>query len=413
MEISKKQLELVDAQIKRIIDSGNYYSEVYKQAGITGVSTPEDFKKIPFTDKADLRNAYPLGIQAVPDEKVVRIHSSSGTTGKPVIIPYTAKDVEDWATMFARCYEIAGITSKDRIQITPGYGLWTAGIGFQAGCEKLGAMAIPMGPGNTEKQLQMMIDLESTVICATSSYALLLAEEINKRGLKDKIKLKKGIIGSERWSEAKRNYIAKELGIELYDIYGLTEIYGPGIGINCPDQTGMHIFDDFLYTEIIDPQTLEVLPDGEEGEIVITTLVKEGAPLIRFRTHDLSRILPGQCSCGRSYPRLDTIRGRSDDMFKIHGVNMFPSQVEEILGSVDGVSSEYKIDIAHDNNSNKDIIMITAEADGRVDFMMAADKIRSLVKSRFNVTPKVAVVSLNTLPRSEKKTQRVFDHRGD
>ena len=413
MEISKKQLELVDAQIKRIIDSGNYYSEVYKQAGITGVSTPEDFKKIPFTDKADLRNAYPLGIQAVPDEKVVRIHSSSGTTGKPVIIPYTAKDVEDWATMFARCYEIAGITSRDRIQITPGYGLWTAGIGFQAGCEKLGAMAIPMGPGNTEKQLQMMIDLESTVICATSSYALLLAEEINKRGLKDKIKLRKGIIGSERWSEAKRNYIAKELGIELYDIYGLTEIYGPGIGINCPDQTGMHIFDDFLYTEIIDPQTLEVLPDGEEGEIVITTLVKEGAPLIRFRTHDLSRILPGQCSCGRSYPRLDTIRGRSDDMFKIHGVNMFPSQVEEILGSVDGVSSEYKIDIAHDNNSNKDIIMITAEADGRVDFMMAADKIRSLVKSRFNVTPKVAVVSLNTLPRSEKKTQRVFDHRGD
>ena len=175
----------------------------------------------------------------------------------------------------------------------------------------------------------------------------------------------------------------------------------------------MHIFDDFLYTEIIDPQTLEVLPDGEEGEIVITTLVKEGAPLIRFRTHDLSRILPGQCSCGRSYPRLDTIRGRSDDMFKIHGVNMFPSQVEEILGSVDGVSSEYKIDIAHDNNSNRDIIMITAEADGRVDFMMAADKIRSLVKSRFNVTPKVAVVSLNTLPRSEKKTQRVFDHRGD
>ena len=413
MEISKKQLDLVDAQIKRIIDSGNYYSEVYKKAGITGVSTPEDFKKIPFTDKADLRNAYPLGIQAVPDEKVVRIHSSSGTTGKPVIIPYTAKDVEDWATMFARCYEIAGITSRDRIQITPGYGLWTAGIGFQAGCEKLGAMAIPMGPGNTEKQLQMMIDLESTVICATSSYALLLAEEINKRGLKDKIKLKKGIIGSERWSEAKRNYIAKELGIELYDIYGLTEIYGPGIGINCPDQTGMHIFDDFLYTEIIDPQTLEVLPDGEEGEIVITTLVKEGAPLIRFRTHDLSRILPGQCSCGRSYPRLDTIRGRSDDMFKIHGVNMFPSQVEEILGSVDGVSSEYKIDIAHDNNSNKDIIMITAEADGRVDFMMAADKIRSLVKSRFNVTPKVAVVSLNTLPRSEKKTQRVFDHRGD
>ena len=413
MKISEKQLELVDKQIKRIIASGNYYSEVYKKAGITGVSSPEEFEKIPFTDKADLRNAYPLGIQAVPDEEVVRIHSSSGTTGKPVIIPYTAKDVEDWATMFARCYEIAGITSKDRIQITPGYGLWTAGIGFQAGCEKLGAMAIPMGPGNTDKQIQMMIDLESTVICATSSYALLLAEEINKRGLKDKIKLKKGVIGSERWSEAKRRYIANELGIELYDIYGLTEIYGPGIGINCPNQTGMHIFDDFLYTEIIDPVTGEVLPDGEKGEIVITTLVKEGAPLIRFRTHDLSKIIPGECGCKRHYPRLDTIIGRSDDMFKVHGVNMFPSQVEEILGLVDGVSSEYKIDIAHDESKNKDIIMVTTEAEGRVDFAATAEEIKRLFKSRLNVTPKVSIVSINTLPRSEKKTKRVFDHRDE
>lgn len=413
MKISEKQLELVDKQIKRIIASGNYYSEVYKKAGITGVSSPEEFEKIPFTDKADLRNAYPLGIQAVPDEEVVRIHSSSGTTGKPVIIPYTAKDVEDWATMFARCYEIAGITSKDRIQITPGYGLWTAGIGFQAGCEKLGAMAIPMGPGNTDKQIQMMIDLESTVICATSSYALLLAEEINKRGLKDKIKLKKGVIGSERWSEAKRRYIANELGIELYDIYGLTEIYGPGIGINCPNQTGMHIFDDYLYTEIIDPVTGEVLPDGEEGEIVITTLVKEGAPLIRFRTHDLSKIIPGECGCKRHFPRLDTIIGRSDDMFKVHGVNMFPSQVEEILGLVDGVSSEYKIDIAHDESKNKDIIMVTAEAEGRVDFAATAEEIKRLFKSRLNVTPKVSIVSINTLPRSEKKTKRVFDHRDE
>ncbi len=413
MRISDTQLALADRQIKRILASGNYYSRIYSQAGITGVSTPEDFEKIPFTDKADLRNAYPLGIQAVPDEQVVRIHSSSGTTGKPVIIPYTARDVEDWATMFARCYEIAGITPRDRIQITPGYGLWTAGIGFQAGCEKLGAMAIPMGPGNTEKQLQMMIDLESTVLCATSSYALLLAEEINRRGLKDKIKLRKGIIGSERWSDAKRNYIARELGIELYDIYGLTEIYGPGIGINCPDQHGMHIFDDFLYTEIIDPATGRVLPDGEEGEIVITTLVKEGAPLIRFRTHDLSRIIPGECTCGRAYPRLDTIRGRSDDMFKVHGVNMFPSQVEEILGQVDGVSSEYKIDIAHDDIVNRDIIMLTVEAEGRVEFSRTAETIKQLFKSRMNVTPRVAVVSLNTLPRSEKKTKRVFDHRGD
>ena len=413
MKINERQIELVDRQVKRIIKSGNYYSKVYQEAGITGVSSAEDFEKIPFTDKADLRNAYPLGIQAVPDEEVVRIHSSSGTTGKPVIIPYTAKDVNDWAEMFARCYKIAGVTPKDRIQITPGYGLWTAGIGFQAGCEKLGAMAIPMGPGNTEKQLQMMIDLKSTVICATSSYALLLAEEINRRGLKDQICLKKGIIGSERWSDTKRKYIADALGIELYDIYGLTEIYGPGIGINCKDQNGMHIFDDYLYTEIIDPVTGEVLPDGEEGEIVITTLVKEGAPLIRFRTHDLSRIIPGECSCGRTYPRLDTIKGRSDDMFKVHGVNMFPSQVEELLGTVDGVSSEYKIDIAYDESKNRDILMLTAEAEGRVDFMRTSEIIRNLFKSRMNITPKVVIVSLNTLPRSEKKTQRVFDHRSE
>ena len=413
MKINETQLALVNRQMQRILASGNYYSTVYRNAGIGEIKTEEDFLKIPFTDKADLRNAYPLGIQAVPDEEVVRIHSSSGTTGKPVIIPYTAKDVEDWAVMFARCYEIAGITPKDRIQITPGYGLWPAGIGFQAGCEKIGAMAIPMGPGNTEKQLQMMIDLQSTVLCATSSYALLLAEEINKRGLRDQIKLKKGIIGSERWSDAKREYIARELGIELFDIYGLTEIYGPGIGINCPGETGMHVFDDYLYLEIIDPVTGRVLPDGEEGEIVITTLVKEGAPLLRFRTHDLSRIIPGTCHCGRTAPRLATIKGRSDDMFKVHGVNMFPSQVEEILAQVDGVSSEYKIDIAHDDLKNRDIMMITAEADGRVDFMKTAERLKFLCKSRLNVTPNVAIVSLNTLPRSEKKTQRVFDHRKD
>ena len=280
MKLNEKQLQLVDAQVKRLIQTDSYYGKKFRDLGITEIKAEEDFLKIPFSSKDDLRNAYPLGIQAVPDEEVVRIHSSSGTTGKPVIIPYTAKDVDDWATMFARCYEMAGITKTDRIHITPGYGLWTAGIGFQAGCEKLGAMAIPMGPGNTDKQIQMMLDLESTVLTATSSYALLLAEEINRRGLKDQIKLKKGVIGSERWSEKKREYIKNELGIELYDIYGLTEIYGPGIGVNCQNESGIHYWDDYLYIEIINPKTGEPVEDGEEGEIVITTLVKEGAPLI-------------------------------------------------------------------------------------------------------------------------------------
>jgi len=411
MKLNETQIKQVDAQIKRLIKTDSYYGKLYRDMGISGCSSQEDFEKIPFSSKADLRNAYPLGIQAVPDEEVVRIHSSSGTTGKPVIIPYTAKDVDDWAEMFARCYETAGITSKDRLQITPGYGLWTAGIGFQAGCEKLGAMAIPMGPGNTEKQLQMMVDLKATVICATSSYALLLAEEIERRNMKKDICLTKGVIGSERWSEKKREYIHDKLGIELYDIYGLTEIYGPGIGINCDKQTGMHYWDDYLYIEIIDPVTGKNVEDGEEGEIVITTLVKEGAPLLRFRTHDLSRIIPGECPCGSKYPRLDIIRGRSDDMFKVHGVNMFPSQVEELLGQIDGVSSEYNINIAHDDEINKDVILITAEAEGRVNFEKTGKLIKEAFKSKMNVTPRVTVVPVGTLPRSEKKTKRVFDHR--
>ena len=411
MKLNYTQLSQVDAQIKRLVKTDSYYGKKYRELGITDVTSQEAFEELPFSSKDDLRNAYPLGIQAVPDEEVVRIHSSSGTTGKPVIIPYTAKDVDDWATMFARCYETAGVTKKDRVHITPGYGLWTAGIGFQAGAEKLGAMVIPMGPGNTDKQLQMMIDLESTVLTATSSYALLLAEEIDKRGLKDKIHLKKGVFGSERWSEKKRRYIKEKLGIELYDIYGLTEIYGPGIGISCDAQNGMHYWDDYVYIEIIDPKTGKTLPDGEEGEIVITTLVKEGAPLIRFRTHDISRIIPVECPCGRKHPRLDIIKGRSDDMFKVHGVNMFPSQVEELLALVDGVPSEYTINIAHDEPANKDIMLVTVEAEGRVDFEQTGRQIRDLFKSRIGVTPKITVVPVGTLPRSEKKTQRVIDHR--
>lgn len=413
MKLNDTQLAQIDAQIKRLIQTDSYYGNMYKEMGITGISSQEEFETLPFSSKDDLRNAYPLGIQAVPDEEVVRIHSSSGTTGKPVIIPYTAKDVDDWAIMFARCYETAGIDKKDRIQITPGYGLWTAGIGFQLGCEKLGAMAIPMGPGNTDKQIQMMKDLKSTVITATSSYALLLSEEINKRGIRDQIHLKKGVLGSERWSDKMRKSIKEGLGIDLYDIYGLTEIYGPGIGINCTGETAMHYWDDYIYIEIIDPKTGKPVPDGEEGEIVITTLVKEGAPLIRFRTHDISRIVTTSCNCEfcKKYPRIDIIMGRSDDMFKVHGVNMFPSQVEELLSQVDGVSSEYNINIAHDTEKNRDVMLVTCEAEGRVNFENTAQTIKELFKSRIGVTPKITVVPVGTLPRSEKKTKRVIDHR--
>ena len=411
MQISQQQLDLVNDRIRALVEAGSFYGKKLAEAGITHVETPEDFTKLPFSEKKDLRDAYPLGLMTAPEEEIVRIHSSSGTTGTPVIIPYTAKDVDDWAIMFKRCYETAGITNMDRIQITPGYGLWTAGIGFQNGAEKLGAMVIPMGPGNTDKQLQMMQDMKSTVLCSTSSYALLLAEEIEKRGIKENIHLKKGVIGSERWSDKMRRHIAESLGIELYDIYGLTEIYGPGIGINCEYNEGMHYWDDFLYIEIIDPKTGEPVPDGEMGEIVITTLVKEGAPLIRYRTHDLSRIIPGKCKCGRCYPRLDTIMGRTDDMMKIKGVNVFPSQIEEVLANFNEINSEYQIRISH--LDGKDTMRIYVESTGDVDFDALSKRIAEKVKSRIGFTPIVKVVEVGVLPRSMKKTARVIDERFD
>ena len=411
MRISEQQLAMVDRQIKRLVESGNFYGTKLKEAGIDGVKSEEDFLNLPFSHKLDLRDAYPLGIMAVPEEQIVRIHSSSGTTGTPVIIPYTAKDVEDWAKMFKRCYEFAGITAKDRIQITPGYGLWTAGIGFQYGAEKLGAMAIPMGPGNTDKQLQFMMDVKATVLCATSSYALLLAEEIEKRGIRDRICLKKGVIGSERWGEKMRRRISTELGIELYDIYGLTEIYGPGIGINCKYDQGMHIWDDYLYLEIIDPVTGRNVPDGEFGEIVLTTLVKEGAPLIRYRTHDISRIIPGECPCGSHFPRIDVIQGRSDDMVKFNGVNFFPKQIEEILALFPEVSSEYQIRISH--LERRDTLRLYVEAAVDMDFTALTKKLEIAVKNRIGFTPNVNVVEVGVLPRSEKKTKRVIDERYD
>ena len=411
MQISEKQIELVNSRIHALEKAGSFYGKKLKEAGITEIRTPEDFEKLPFSEKSDLRDAYPLGLMTAPEEEIVRIHSSSGTTGTPVIIPYTAKDVDDWAIMFKRCYETAGITNTDRIQITPGYGLWTAGIGFQNGAEKLGAMVIPMGPGNTDKQLQMMQDMKSTVLCSTSSYALLLAEEIEKRGIKDKIHLKKGVIGSERWSDKMRERIHNELGIELFDIYGLTEIYGPGIGINCPGETAMHYWDDFLYLEIIDPVTGKNVPDGEIGEIVITTLVKEGAPLIRYRTHDLSRIVPGKCKCGRCYPRIDVIMGRTDDMMKIKGVNVFPSQIEEVIGSFDEISSEYQIRISH--LDGKDTMRIYVEATGDHNWEDLSRRLAEKVKSRIGFTPIVKIVEIGVLPRSMKKTARVIDERYD
>ena len=376
---------------------------------IDQIQSQEDFETLPFTWKGDLREAYPLGLQAVPDEEIVRIHSSSGTTGTPVIIPYTRQDVEDWAEMFKRCYETAGITNLDRIQITPGYGLWTAGIGFQNGAERLGAMVIPMGPGNTDKQLRMMMDMKSTVLCATSSYALLLAEEIAKRGIGNRIHLRKGVIGSERWGEKMRNRIANELGVQLYDIYGLTEVYGPGIGISCDHACGMHVWTDYLYFEVVDPKTGKNVPDGEIGELVITTLHKQGAPLIRYRTHDLTRVIPGECPCGSPFPRIDTILGRTDDMVKVKGVNIFPSQIEELLTGIEGASSEYQFMLDHVNG--KDICTLFVEANDGANRYELEIELQNAFKSKIGISVNVKPVSIGELPRSEKKSTRVFDNR--
>ncbi len=411
--MSKGQLELFQKLLINVNQNSPFYKEKFKKSGVNidDIKCLEDVKKLPFTTKEELRDAYPLGLQAVSDEKVVRIHSSSGTTGKPIIIPYTAQDVEDWAIMMARSFEIAGVTPLDRVQITPGYGLWTAGIGFQAGVEKLGAMAVPMGPGNTEKQLQMMMDLQSTVIIGTSSYALVLAEEVEKRGIRSQINLRKGVIGSERWGEKMRQRIKNELNIEIYDIYGLTEIYGPGIGIDCDCHEGMHYYDDYLYFEIIDSETGEVLPEGETGELVITTLRKEGAPLLRYRTRDLTRIIPGTCKCGRTYPRIDRIIGRTDDMVKVKGVNIYPGQIDEVLREVDGVSSEYQILIDHINGKDVMTLKVEYNSDGDTDRSDIEDNIVDIFKKKIGIQIIAEVSGIGSLPRSEKKSKRIIDYR--
>ena len=408
--MSEAQFEAIRSGLSTIKERSPFYREKYKDIDLSEIRTMDDFRKLPLTDKCELRDAYPLGLQAVPEEEVVRIHSSSGTTGTPVIIPYTRQDVEDWAIMFERCYRFAGVTDLDRIHITPGYGLWTAGIGFQAGAERLGAMVVPMGPGNTEKQLKMMQDMRTTVLTATSSYALLLAEEIAKRGIRDKIYLKKALIGSERWGDKMRSRIANELGVELYDIYGLTEIYGPGIGISCKYACGMHYWDDYLYFEVIDPKTGENLPDGEYGELVITTLRKQGAPLIRYRTHDLTRIIPGECRCGSKHPRIDILIGRTDDMVKVKGVNIFPGQIEDLLSAIDGVSSEYQVMIDHLEGKDSLTLFFETELEGK-ERKALENTVGAEFKSRIGITIKPKAVSMMELPRSEKKTHRIFDNR--
>ncbi len=397
--------------LERVYQRSGFYRQKLDAAGLrpTDIRSAEDFANLPFTVKEELRQ-YPIEhLRSASEEEVVRIHSSSGTTGQPIIIPYTKQDVDDFAIQMARCLSFAGVTNRDRVQITPGYGLWTAGIGFQAGVELLGATAIPLGPGNTERQLAMMIDLKSTVFTATASYALLLAEEIHSRSLRDRINLRIGVFGSERWGEKMRGRISSILGIDTFDIYGLTEIYGPGIGIDCPCHEGIHYWNDYLYFEIIDPDSGRVLPIGENGELVVTTLVKEGMPLVRYRTRDITRLIPEACSCGSPYPMIDRILGRSDEAFKVKGVLVFPGQIDAVLKDTPGVSSEYQVFLTRE--AARDHLRLRVEGEPGASPATAAETARIRIKSAIGVLAEVEVVPAGTLPRSEKKTKRIFDER--
>jgi phenylacetate-CoA ligase len=415
-ELRAHQLKGLQWTVRHAYEGSSFYRQKLEQAGVS----PEDLRdlsdlgRLPITTTEDLREGYPFPFRAVPFEQIVRIHASSGTTGSRKILGYTQKDLDDWQHFFARCYEMAGVTPLDRVQIAVGYGVWTAGVGFQLGVEKLGAMAVPVGPGNVDMHCEFLVDLQSTVLCCTASMGLLMAEEVHKRGIAEKINLKKVIYGSERSSVSMRRKISELFGgVELFDIVGLTELYGPGTGIECPDHDCIHYWSDYYLLEILDPETLTPLPDNEWGEMVVTTLSKEAAPLLRYRTRDITRIIPGPCTCGSILPRHSRIRGRTDDMFKFRAVNIYPSSIDRLLSEIPGLGSEYQIHLTRDE-AGRDYMVLKVERGEGVEKGRADElgrEVRYVVKHKLLVTPEVEVVGYGALPRTERKSKRVFDTR--
>lgn len=388
-----------------------FFAERLASAGIRPgeVRGLADLPALPFTSKQDFRDHGPWGLTAVPLRDVVRIHSSSGTTGRRTICTYTAADVESWTRQFARCYRYAGVDADDRVQIAVGYGLWTAGVGFQAGAERVGALAVPAGPGNTALQVELATELQTTVLGATASFALLLAELAAERGLCDDLALRVGIFGSERWGETTRRAIERGLGISSFDVYGLTELWGPGTGIECSAHDGMHVWADHYHVEIVDPDTLAPLPEGEEGEVVLTTFRKEATPLLRYRTRDLSRRIPGPCACGSPHPRIARLTGRTDDAVKVRGVLLLPAQVDQVLdGLGDAVTGEYQIHVARDERG-RDALLVKIETAAAAAAAETAARLQQLVGLRCDVE----AVAPGALGRTERKTRRVYDHRED
>ena len=403
-------------QVKHVWDNVPYYRKKMEEKGVSidDIHSIDDLHKLPFLKKDDLREAYPYGLMGKPLSECVRIHSTSGTTGKRVVAFYTQHDIDLWEDCCARAIVAAGGTKEDVCHVAYGYGLFTGGFGLNGGSQKVGCLTLPMSSGNTDRQLQFMTDLGSTILCCTPSYAAYLAESIHERGLRDQIKLKAGIFGAEAWSEDMRRDIEDKLGIKAYDIYGLTETSGPGVAYECSEQNGMHINEDHFIAEIIDPDTGEVLPEGSKGELVFTAIDKEGFPLLRYRTRDICVLSRKKCSCGRTHVKMSKPMGRSDDMLIIRGVNVFPSQIETVLMQ-QGYSANYQIIVDRVNNTDTFEIMVEMNpemfSDSLAKITQAERKLVDALKSMLGIAAKVKLVAPKSITRSEGKAVRVVDKR--
>ena len=403
--------------VNRVYHNVEFYRKRMQSVGIEpgDIKGIEDITKLPYTTKTDLRDNYPFGLFAVPREQIVRVHASSGTTGKATVVGYTRRDIDIWAECVARCLSGAGVTSKDIIQVAYGYGLFTGGLGAHYGAEFMGATVVPQSTGNTKKLITMMEDFGVTAIACTPSYLLHIAEVVKEEGILDKLKLRAAICGAEPWTENMRHMIEEELHIKAFDIYGLSEVMGPGVACDCEYHKGLHVHDDHFYPEIIDPETLEPVGEGVTGELVFTTLTKEGLPLIRYRTKDLTSIEYGECECGRTQPRIQKFKGRSDDMLIIRGVNVFPSQVEAALLEMGETTPNYMMIV--DRVNHQDTLEVQVEVDESYfdDDMRGLDnlsnKVGSVLKQALGLAVKVKLVEPKTLPRYEGKSVHVIDNR--
>ena len=415
-ELRKLQDQRLVAQVKHVWDNVPYYRKKMEEKGVTpeDIQGVADLHKLPFLCKDDLREAYPYGLLAVPKGECVRSHSTSGTTGKRVVAFYTQHDIDLWDDCCARALVAAGATNEDVCHIAYGFGLFTGGAGLNGGSHKVGCLTLPMSSGNTDRQLQFMEDLGSTILCCTPSYAAYLAESINEKGLQDRINLKAGIFGAEAWSEDMRRDIENKLGIKAYDIYGLTETSGPGVAYECSEQTGMHINEDHFIAEIIDPDTGEVLPEGSKGELVFTAITKQAFPLLRYRTRDICVLTRKECSCGRTHVKMSKPMGRSDDMLIIRGINVFPSQIETVLLQ-QGYTANYQIIVDRVNNSDTFEVLVEMNpemfSDSLAKITAAEKELVSALKAMLGIAAKVKLVTPKSITRSEGKAVRVIDKR--